>query len=238
METEIIITQFEILGLHEEKTIIINFDNKGKILVGENGSGKTTILNMFYYFISKKFVKLLKFKFKAIVIYFGETPILLTIEIIKEYLNLKKFHNRFTNTEREKYNTFYEELFNEYDNLEEFTKLKNAFDILENKFYIYEKENKQKFIEPFKANILSYSSLIVNYLDNMIKKTNMKILYLPTYRRVDENLKLLGNTSLLNIPNLKTKENILTQFSMESVNEKIKELESQLSHMKPNCFLV
>ena len=225
METEIIITQFEILGLHEEKTIIINFDNKGKILVGENGSGKTTILNMFYYFISKKFVKLLKFKFKAIVIYFGETPILLTIEIIKEYLNLKKFHNRFTNTEREKYNTFYEELFNEYDNLEEFTKLKNAFDILENKFYIYEKENKQKFSESFKANLLSYPSLTVNYLDNIMKKINMKILYLPTYRRVDENLKLLGNTSLLNIPNLKTKENILTQFSMESVNEKIKELE-------------
>lgn len=222
---EIIITKFQILGLHEEKSISIDFDNKGKILVGENGSGKTTVLNMFYCIISKNFETLLKFKFEIIAIYFGENQILLTIEMIKDYLNLKKFHNRFTDTEREKYNTFYEEFFNEYRNLKEFNQLENSFNILENKFYLYEKENKQKFIEPFKANILSYSSLIVNYLDNMIKKTNMKILYLPTYRRVDENLKLLRNLSHINISHLKTKENLLTQFSMENVNDKIKELE-------------
>ena len=46
------ITRFEILGLYGDRDIILDFDRPIKILVDENGSGKTTVLNILFRFIS------------------------------------------------------------------------------------------------------------------------------------------------------------------------------------------
>lgn len=41
----------------------MTFDDPVKILVGENGSGKTTILNCLYYTLKQKFDSLSKIRF-------------------------------------------------------------------------------------------------------------------------------------------------------------------------------
>ena len=41
-----VITQVEIIGLHKDRDIRSNFQNPVKILVDENGTGKTTFLNI------------------------------------------------------------------------------------------------------------------------------------------------------------------------------------------------
>ena len=54
---------FEIIGLNSDQNIKINFVNNRKILIAENGSGKTTILNMLYYCLKYDLNKLNKFLF-------------------------------------------------------------------------------------------------------------------------------------------------------------------------------
>ena len=52
-----------ILGLFDRYNIEIPFDYQVNIFIGENGLGKTTILNCVYYILEKKFSKLVNIQF-------------------------------------------------------------------------------------------------------------------------------------------------------------------------------
>ena len=64
------VARFTINGLFEVHNVTIPFDNKVKILIGENGLGKTTILNALYYVLTKKWHKLVKIPFQNIEVKF------------------------------------------------------------------------------------------------------------------------------------------------------------------------
>ena len=64
------IKNFKINNLYGYRNIDINFENSVKILIGENGLGKTTILNIIYYTLSKKFEKLSNINFDSIEVVF------------------------------------------------------------------------------------------------------------------------------------------------------------------------
>ena len=55
-----------ISGLHGSKQVDVSFDKNCLILVGENGSGKTTFLRILYLFISGRWFALLQFNFSSI----------------------------------------------------------------------------------------------------------------------------------------------------------------------------
>ena len=52
------VENFEILGLFGGKDVKLSFTNKVQIYIGENGLGKTTVLNTLYYLLSLKFEEL------------------------------------------------------------------------------------------------------------------------------------------------------------------------------------
>ena len=64
------ITSFIIHGLFGYREVLLNFSTPYKIIIGENGLGKTTIINCLYYTLSKKFDELSKIKFQSIEIHF------------------------------------------------------------------------------------------------------------------------------------------------------------------------
>ena len=70
------IRKFSITGLYGYKNIEMTFDDPVKILVGENGSGKTTILNCLYYTLKQKFDSLSKIRFSRIKIEFNHEKFL------------------------------------------------------------------------------------------------------------------------------------------------------------------
>ena len=80
---------FSINGLFGFKDVEIPFDKEAEILIAENGSGKTTILNILYYSISCKFHKLSTVEFRSVVLKFASG---VTVEIEKSDLN--SFYNR------------------------------------------------------------------------------------------------------------------------------------------------
>lgn len=65
------ITSFVIHNLFGYRNVHLDFSTPYKIIVGENGLGKTTIINCLYYTLSKKFEDLSKIKFQSIELYFG-----------------------------------------------------------------------------------------------------------------------------------------------------------------------
>ena len=64
------IKQFEINGLFGYKDIGITFNNNVMIVIGENGFGKTSILNALTYTLKGYWKELLKIKFDSIRITF------------------------------------------------------------------------------------------------------------------------------------------------------------------------
>lgn len=65
------ITKFKIDKLFGYQDISIDFESRVKILIGENGLGKTTVLNMLYFLLDKKFEKLNNIKFERIELVFS-----------------------------------------------------------------------------------------------------------------------------------------------------------------------
>ena len=80
---------FSINGLFGYKDVKIPFDKEALILIAENGSGKTTILNALYYLISCDFHKLSNVEFESVVLEFASGE---SVEIKKSYLN--SYYNR------------------------------------------------------------------------------------------------------------------------------------------------
>lgn len=61
-----IIESFCIRGLFGKKDVELHFKKNVQIYIGENGLGKTTVLNLLYYVISQKFKEMLKVNFAAV----------------------------------------------------------------------------------------------------------------------------------------------------------------------------
>ena len=59
--------RIQIVGLHGNKTVDIKISDNTLILVGENGSGKTTILRILFHFLSGSWQQLFQFRFDKII---------------------------------------------------------------------------------------------------------------------------------------------------------------------------
>ena len=62
------IERFQINELHGYKNFDLKFQDNTIILVGENGTGKTTVLRLLYYLLSSQWGSLAQYKFKSLII--------------------------------------------------------------------------------------------------------------------------------------------------------------------------
>lgn len=85
-----------IFGLFDRYNIEIPFEKQVNIFIGENGLGKTTILNCIYYILEKQFSKLADIQFSEIEIKFRSDSKIYIISIadINEY-NRSKRHTSY-----------------------------------------------------------------------------------------------------------------------------------------------
>jgi predicted ATP-dependent endonuclease of OLD family len=82
------LTRFEIKKLHGHKHVDLRFVDNTLILVGENGAGKTTILNLFYYLLSGQWSSMVKYDFDEVGLTIGRK----NYKIRRSDLE-KSFHN-------------------------------------------------------------------------------------------------------------------------------------------------
>ncbi|MGG3681616.1 AAA family ATPase [Aeribacillus sp. FSL K6-3256] len=209
--------RFEIIGLNGDKDVSLTFDNNIRILLGENGTGKTTILTTLYYILSRKFYQLNNIEFSEIHLHLSSNEVI-TLE--KEWLSLS------LNAEANRYYKHLENYLNE-EELHEALNIVYGKGSLQNFRNQYYDKIKSKGI-PFahinrlimhlrrtieENNSYKYNEKIYN-VDRKIKDIfNQKILYFPTYRRIEEELEKLG----LNLHENLSNEFGIINFGMDDV---------------------
>lgn len=68
-------TRFQIFGLFGTTDVDLTFDSNCAILVGPNGIGKSSVANIFYFFITRQWDRIADYKFSSLAIWFGESLI-------------------------------------------------------------------------------------------------------------------------------------------------------------------
>lgn len=240
------ISRFKISKLFGYQDVDIDFSDRYKILIGENGLGKTTILNALYFILNKKFKDLNKLKFENIELTFTNKS---KINFTKNDLNFfVEGRNRDQETQ------FFQLLRDKIkkDQVEKLKKIildKNSND-LDKRFAVVSELNKIdikinaptkyifdnviKFIEEFET--INFQKV----LDVLETNITSKILYFPTYRRIESQMesfklqKRIHKQGLLwaeedDYSSSKFDDNL--KFGMEDVKIRIENLTEEIREM-------
>jgi predicted ATPase len=220
------IAEFFITNLYEERNVRIKFDSQFKILVAENGYGKTTILNSFYSLLSGDISKLRKISFKEIGLVFKDgvridfkkSDFDIDLEIIKD-------HPLYEHLVSKVGQEFIIELIDDvrgYSNTRMevsplFRHAAKRIDIPSRILRDYLKD-----MSSSKSN-KKINTATLGKLEKIKNKLSLKTLYLPTYRRVEEDIRAFSGSS---------EDSLLRHssinFGMADVKESIDKITSEI----------
>jgi predicted ATP-binding protein involved in virulence len=239
---------FNINKLYGYRDVHIDFSGPNKILIGENGLGKTTVLNIIYYVLSKNFEKLNLLNFDSIeVVFDNKTKVNIQKDVLEKHIKLNK----------ENSGSHFSELLSGISNEDE-KKIRQIID--DNS-----RQNQHKRLELQTAlrKIGIKINAPANYIFEMIRKhfdeidgnrffdeikkidknVDCKILYFPTYRRIEEDIKNIGilNKDEINDSyKFKLKREFfhnqydystdVMQFGMTDVEARIDEITNKIAH--------
>jgi predicted ATPase len=239
------IKRFVIKKLFGFRNVDIKFKDNIKILVGENGLGKTTILNALYFLLSQKYNKLVQIEFNEMLLEFNnKTKINFTKDELKSFLHYQ---------ERSPHSNLRMRIKNSIDIFE----LKNKIDTLDKEDDIgrtieeYVKNNERlRRYAPFNITVREIFALLsepdINkfiQISNDLKNNVGDILYFPTYRRVEEELQNLGELKRFHSQreffeeyeeveiedeDTTDSDDVLIHFGMEDVEKRIRRIESEI----------
>lgn len=196
-----IIREFQILGLFK-KNFTIEIDNNKLIIVADNGSGKTTILRLLYFFLTKQWSKIVEYDFNSIHAIINE----------KKYSFSKK---DFLVSTAKKVN--YKELAKSYNTYASFIKDElPKYDIKKlktNSYLIDEIELKYDVPKSLIYSLLEF--LNPKEFDANVFDWNINVIYLPTYRRIEKDyFSLYGDIDKRIVNSIK---NLIPEIKSESV---------------------
>ena len=231
------IESFSIFGLHDERDVTITFerDKPYKILVAENGYGKTSILNAFYAILANDVKKLRNINFKKIEIKFfsNQNPYILErkdlLQNVEKTLDMKysRYLDMISQEEKE---SLLDSILSE--------ELSYAKLVVRNnpKFPLSIRRNAGDFVVALHNNIIIHNDLFggynkskINYIKTLFKiseiidSNRLNVVYLPTYRRIEESLDNLYQEGRVESISLKS-----IKFGMSDVDSKIKDLTSEM----------
>lgn len=88
------ISKFTVVGLYGARTVEIPIKDNKLVLVGENGTGKTTIVNLFYYFLSQQWKRFIGIDFESITMKVSGKNLTLRKDEIIQHLEFKRGRSR------------------------------------------------------------------------------------------------------------------------------------------------
>ena len=78
----LLLHEFFVTKLHGTRSLRLQFQDNILILVGEYGAGKTTVVNLLYYFLSRQWHRLAQFEFETIGVRIADRTIVLNKDML------------------------------------------------------------------------------------------------------------------------------------------------------------
>lgn len=187
------ISKFSIKGLHGYLDLELEIKDNKLVLVAENGLGKTTLVNILFYFLSGQWEKLNRYKFKSIEVYLNNLSIdlkrsefvglLQSSHILNEPNNLYKALKLFKKFSEDQDVAYFPQ------SSQELPVSQGTFKVSSDIFrFINEKSTSLPLIE-FSDKEIKELNLIQeakSSLEDELK--DIQFIYLPTYRRIEREL--------------------------------------------------
>jgi predicted ATPase len=201
---------FAIYGLFGYQDIVLPLDQQVLILVAENGSGKTTVLNSIYYALTQNIEKLEKIDFQEIGVNFTSQNSSINLAKLKK-LDIQSIISKSITPESISLSS-YSRLLDLLVNKQEIPQIVSSDKLSKNE-EVYKNKNEVDSTNPCEE----FQEIINNNL-------NLKLLFFPTYRRIEEDLSSLGYGDI----KLKNSQDKLIQFGMEDVKNNFKKIQSEI----------
>lgn len=178
------ITAFSIKGLHAKKDVDIKFKNNTLILVGENGTGKTTCLHLFYYLITGQWTQLARYRFQELAITINGKKHRLTKKQVTG--SMRKMHPDFLRRFPHQVRNQVFNLLETHENPLESAELRHLCDHygIPSEFIFREMQQ----FDLFEGDDEKASQTVRDAIKEIETSMNAQILYLPTYRRIEQEL--------------------------------------------------
>ena len=195
----------KLFGLHEN--IRVSFDENRMILVGKNGSGKSTIVKLFYYLVSMDWYRLMSTNFGSLDLMFYDV----NGNDLRVFIELD----------------WLDAIVNNVDNylLDEARRDNNHARFNNTLNRIIDRVGFGSQVSIFADNdrFLTALSQVRQAKNILAKMVDFRIIYLPTYRRIEESFgnmfPKLSNLNLKGYYDRKLKHNELIGFGMDDVEE-------------------
>lgn len=235
-----------ICGLFGRYNIEIPFEKQVNIFIGENGLGKTTILNCIYFVLEKKFSRLANIQFSEINIKFkkGEKTYTISRADIIKYERSKRGNSYKYMLERELYaNDIIENMLiylDEYvingeltNNLDYIAfELARKMDIpvsLARKKLLHYIDDRGDIIDKNKPK--GNRNNVIELIKAISENVTHRIIYLPTYRRIEDDF------ASLNLRNEElNKAELLIRFGMSDVQSSINRILDKIRSLAMKGF--
>lgn len=225
------ITRFEIKKLHGFRDYDLRLKDNTLILVGENGAGKTTVLHLFYYLLSGQWNSMAKYQFEFVRITIDSK--LHTLHYADIEKSLKNIDHRVLRRLPPRVREHFLFLLGQTEGglvTGELKMLCDRYDIplhfLLNELDLFEHDSKTKEALALKQ-----------ALSGIQKSLKAQLLYLPTYRRIEQELNLifkgLDDRELMNQRQLLASRRgetfvELVEFGMKDVESAVNQTRAEL----------
>lgn len=163
---------FQIFGFFG-KNQKITINNNKIIIVADNGSGKTSLLRLIYFFLTKQWGKIIEYDFEKIIASIDDKE----YSFIKKEFKTNKIPKKAYSTLAKKYNnysSFINDQFSKYD----------INEIKSNAYRIEEIE--QLYDVPKNLIFTLIEELELKKFDDSVYDWDVSVIYLPTYRRIEK----------------------------------------------------
>ncbi len=186
------LNRFRITGLHGIRTVDIPITDNKLILVGENGTGKTTIVNLIYFFLTRQWNRMASYRFESIEMSSNseEEPFYLSYQDI---LRSKTTSRKFLEKHRELPISM-----NMQRRIERTVSRFNPSDVLNNEtlreqlsYQLGIPERLLDYFIPLDDDQDSNTQRLDNVDSRLSETIKEPFLYLPTFRRIERDLQYI-----------------------------------------------